>query len=367
MKSPQDISILFIANHRLDRSPNQRFRFEQYLNYFTEKGIKWKLSNIISEADDKVIYKPGKYFGKAIVMLKSLFRRWKDVREADKYDIIFVCREAHMLGTDYFERQFAKSKAKVIFDLDDAIWLADISEANRSLAFLKNPDKTNAIFRYADMVFAGNEYLANQARKFNKNVKIVPTTIDTDTYHQPAAVKKQFPDKICIGWTGSMSTVKHFEHALPMLEKLYEQYEDKIYFKLINERVVSYPSIGLTTTKWEKEKEVEQLNELDIGIMPLPDDDWSRGKCGFKGLQYMSLGIPAVMSPVGVNMEIISDGENGYLAATDEEWLDKLGKLIVSETLRKDLGEKGRQTIINSYSKRSQQDRYIAFFQEVLD
>lgn len=139
---------------------------------------------MISEKDDKVLYVPGNYFGKLLIFTKSWVKRWKDVKRANQFDFIFIQREAFMTGTTYFEKKFAKSDAKLIFDFDDSIWLEDKNEANSKLAFLKNLSKTSKIIALCDTIVAGNNYLADYAKKYNKNVVIIPTTIDTDWYNQ---------------------------------------------------------------------------------------------------------------------------------------------------------------------------------------
>jgi glycosyltransferase involved in cell wall biosynthesis len=135
---------------------------------------------------------------------------------------------------------------------------------------------------------------------------------------------------------------------------------------MICDRAISYPSLNLESTKWNKETEIEQLSEIDVGIMPLPDDKWANGKCGFKGLQYMSLEIATIMSSVGVNTEIIQQGINGFLASTEEEWLDKLTLLIENEELRLLLGKAGRKTIENKYSVKAWENKYLEYYNELV-
>ena len=190
--------------------------------------------------------------------------------------------------------------------------------------FLKDYSKTDRIIRVANTVIAGNQYLADYAQHYNHNVKVIPTTIDT-SYHFPEKTKNT---KICIGWTGTMTTIPHFEELIPVLEKLKEKYQDIIYFKLIVNQDYKVDSLNLQSTIWNKETEIEQIQEIDIGIMPLPENEWAEGKCGFKGLQYMSLEIPTIMFPLGVNKEIIEEGLNGYLASSENEWIEKLSLLI---------------------------------------
>jgi glycosyltransferase involved in cell wall biosynthesis len=212
------------------------------------------------------------------------------------------------------------------------------------------------------MVFAGNEYLANFARQFNSNVVIIPTTIDTREY---APVAKAASPEITIGWSGSITTIKHFEFALPVLRRLREKYGEKLRFKVIGDSNYKNEELGIRGIGWNKNDELKELSEFDIGIMPLPDDEWAKGKCGLKGLQYMALEIPTIMSPVGVNSEIIKDGVNGFLASDVDEWMEKMSRLIDNSDLRASIGKQARQTVIDHYSVDSQKDRYLQCFREL--
>ena len=354
--------VLIITNHYPDRSPGQRFRFEQYYSYLRSKGFQIDISFLLNEKDDKIFYSKGNYFGKGRIVFKSLYKRIRELSKVSQYDLVFVFREAIFLGSAFFEKRFAR-KAKMIFDYDDSIWVPNVSAANKIFSKLKNSAKTGSIIEVSDLVFAGNKYLANYASQFNKNVVIVPTTIDTDEYKP---VEKLPRDRICIGWSGSITTIEHFETKLGALLKLKKTYGDKIYFKVIGDSRYINNELGIKGLPWKKEDELKELNEIDIGIMPLPDTEWAKGKCGLKGLQYMALGIPTVMSPVGVNSEIIMDGENGFLADKDEEWVTKLSLLIDSFELRKKLGDAGCKTVEEKYSVHANRDLYLKYFNQLL-
>lgn len=345
------------------RSPSQRFRFEQYVAYLEQHGFDCKHSYLLGEKEDKIFYQKGNYLGKIWVLIRSILIL---IKEAffKKYDIVYVQREAFMLGTTFFERQFAR-KSKLIFDFDDAIWIPVISSNNKSLSFLKNADKTKDLIKISDMVLAGNQYLADYALQFNDNVKIVPTTLDTNNHKPTKSIGEK--EKICIGWSGSFSTIPHLEYALPILEHLKSKYGDKIYFKVIGDANYQYPKLDIQGIGWTLEREIEELQEFDIGIMPLPDDKWTKGKCGFKGLSFMALGLPVVMSDVGVNSDIIDDGENGFLANTTEEWIEKLSLLIENKNLCTKMGLAGRQTVLADYSVLANRDKYVRYFKEVLE
>lgn len=353
--------VLFVSLHRPDRSPSQRFRFEQYLTYLIENGYYCKFSWLLDSKDDKTFYTHGKLLQKSWIVLKSLGKRLNEILQASDYNIVFVQREAFMLGTSFFEKRFAK-RTKLIFDFDDSIWLQNVSKANKFFSWLKNADKTKEIIGVADIVFAGNKYLADYAKEFNNNVVIIPTTIDTDWYKP---VEKSEKEKICIGWSGSITTIEHLETRMNALEQIKNKYKGKVYFKIIGDG--SYYSDILHTKglPWSKETEIQDMIEFDIGIMPLPDSEWAKGKCGLKGLQYMALAIPTIMSPVGVNSEIISDGENGFLAENDKEWVTKLSLLIDSLELRKKLGDAGCKTVEEKYSVHANRDLYLKYFNQL--
>ncbi len=355
--------ILFLVAHRPGRSPGQRFRFEQYLHYLEENGFDCHISYLINEKDDAVFYAPGKYLSKTIFLFKSLLHRKRDLSQVTGYDMVFLYREAHMLGTTWFERKIKRAGVKMIMDFDDSIWLKDVSNGNKRLAFLKKPSKTADIVGLCDVVIVGNQYLADYARQFNSNVFVIPTTINTD-YYLPGEFKSN-GEKVCIGWTGSSTTLKHFSLAVPVLKILREKYGERLTFRLISDELYEGKLPGLENIRWNKETEVQDLMAIDIGIMPLPDDAWSKGKCGFKGLQYMALGKPAVMSPVGVNTEIIEHGHNGFLARSPEEWEVVLSRLIENPELRKQIGEEGRKTVVERFSFRSQKDRYVKIYHDL--
>lgn len=345
---------MIIAAHRLNRSPSQRFRFEQYLDYLKQNGIDSHLSYLISARDDEAFYSHGKFWRKLGILLRSYMKRWKDVLTCGRYDVVLVQREAIMTRTVLFERLLAWRKP-LVFDFDDAIWKMDVSDANRKLQWMKNPSKTGKIIRVAHTVMAGNQYLRDYALSFNTCVELVPTTVDTELF-KPAP-KQNTP--LVIGWSGSKTTIKHFEMAVPVLERICREFGGQVTIRVIGEPNYQNPSLGVTSVPWSSDTEVEELNKFDIGIMPLPNDEWARGKCGLKGLTYMALSIPTIMSAVGVNTEIIQHGENGFLFSNDEEFYQQLKQLIMDAGLRKRLGEQGRKTVVEKYSVLACRDKYL--------
>ena len=356
-------TIHYFVHHRRGRSPGQRFRCEQYEAFLRNAGFDSRWNNLLDEKEDALFYSPRKYLGKTRLLLRKRRERNKQIRQIASGDIAFVYREAFVFGSTRMERRMKAHGARLVFDFDDAIWMRDVSEGNRALSFLKRPAKTADICRLSDVVIVGNDHLARYARQFSDSVVVIPTTVDTD-YHKPIQVTR-IDDRVCIGWTGSETTVRHFEAHVPVLQKLKQKFADRIRFKVITNKPVRFPELGVEATLWNRADEVLQLADIDIGIMPLPDDEWSRGKCGFKLLQYMAMEKACVASPVGVNTDIITEGEHGLLAASDDEWIDKLSLLIADAEMRTRLGEAGRRRVIEAYSVDTWRERYVHIFKTI--
>ena len=357
--------ILFVSVHPPGRVPSQRFRFEQYVDFLAAHGLETTFSPILRDDEYSVMYRAGGVPRKALIAARGALRRLREAVEASSaYDIVVIQREAIQLGTAVFEAAMSRSSARLVFDFDDAIWLPEASDANRRLSWLKRPGKVQKIIACSDMVFAGNAYLAEYARAFNPNVRIVPTTIDTSEYVPKGTSKDD--SRICIGWSGSVTTLKHFDLAIPVLRRVRELVGERVYFKVIGDGAYRNEELDIRGLDWRPETEVEDLSEFDIGLMPLPDDRWAKGKCGLKGLQYMALEIPTVMSPVGVNREIIEDGVNGFLASSVDDWSEKLVGLVESAELRRCMGTAARQTVVDRYSMESQKGNYLAALRGLL-
>lgn len=352
--------VLILCAHRPKRSPSQRYRFEQYLPFLEQAGFGFTFSYLLNANDDKVFYSKGKELQKILILLKGVLIRIKDVFRYKKYDIIFIQREALFFGTSIFENLAFRSGAYVIFDFDDSIWLADTSPGNKKWEWIKRPKKFYDNVRHAHCVIAGNDYLAEKAKPYNQNVLVIPTSIDAKL-HVPLPAEG-LKNKVTIGWSGSISTIKHFEGLLPELHQIKNRYGDLIQFKVIGDPQYKNDSLGVISVPWTEADEVKQLNSLDIGLMPLPDDEWANGKCGLKGLSYMACGVATVMSAVGVNKQIIKDGENGFLIWHESEWHEKLVRLIEDKSLRERFGENGRATVLEGYSCEGLKDKYLSIF-----
>jgi glycosyltransferase involved in cell wall biosynthesis len=353
-------NVLILCAHRPKRSPSQRYRFEQYLPFLKANGYQFTFSYLLNAKDDVIFYSQGNVLKKIFILFKSIFIRIRDTFRFKNYDFIFIQREASFLGTSYFEKRAYKSGAYVIFDFDDSIWLADTSPGNKKWEFIKKPEKFFKNVAYAHAVIAGNTYLADKAFVFNKNTQIIPTTIDTHVHFAKPELRNK--ELLTIGWSGSVSTVKHFETLLPVLIKLNSRYPDLLRFKVIGDPHFSHPDLNIEAVAWSEDSEVNELNSFDIGIMPLPDDAWANGKCGLKALSYMACELPVILSAVGVNNTIIEQGKNGFLASTEQEWMNYFCTLIENKGLRLQMGREGRATVIKKYSVEENKRKYLEIF-----
>lgn len=250
-------------------------------------------------------------------------------------------------------------RKKIIYDYDDAIWMLETSAENKLAKLFKAAWKVKYICKWSYKVVGGNEYLCEYARPYNNNVFLIPTCVDTARHHK---YQKQHTNnkKVVVGWTGSHTTLVYLEPLVPVIQKL--QAELDFNFTIICNRDPKWDIKDYSFVKWNGDTEVEDLFKLDAGVMPLVDDKWTEGKCGFKLIQYMSLGIPAVASPAGVNKIIVDHGENGFLATEPGEWEQYLRELIVDADLRQKMGSAGRQKIVNEYSIPSQAQKFINLF-----
>ena len=351
--------IFFIAPYPFEAAPSQRFRFEQYFAFLREQGFEIEEHPFYDEKTWKTLYSQGNIVKKAWGLIRCFARRKLLLFKLHKADHIFIHREVAHVGPPIFEWIIAKVlRRKYTYDFDDAIWLPNYSESNARFHRLKSYWKVNYCMKWAHQITAGNEYLANYAGKFNEHVQVIPTTIDTNGYHNILCEHDQEP--LTIGWTGTHTTMRYLNPLLPILRKLEKEFQFR--FRIISNHAPDFELKSLEFIQWNKDTEIEDLSRIQIGLMPLEEDIWSEGKCGFKGLQYMSLGMATILSPVGVNKKIVQDGENGFLAATAEEWENKLVQLIQSNELRKSLGEKGQKTIEAHYSVEANKHKYLNLF-----
>jgi glycosyltransferase involved in cell wall biosynthesis len=357
----KSVSVFFMVPSPPGIAPGQRFRFEHYLDAMAEKGIRYKISPYYSVKGRRSLYTKSGMLAKALVIAKGYLRRITDLLVLWRYDYVYVHKEVTPVGPPVFPWVAVKIfRKKLIYDFDDAIWIPIMSDYNRRFSFLKNFSQVAKLCRWSYKVTVGNAYLKEYAAQYNRNVVIIPTVVDTEKTHN--ILQQQETERPAIGWTGSFSTLSYLEIVLPVLRELQEELDFTFY--VIADKDPQLPLSNYRFIRWQRETEVQDLLKFHIGLMPLRNDEFSKGKCGFKAIQYMSLGIPAVVSPVGVNAGIVLHGENGFVCNTPEEWKACLLSLLRDTSLRKKFGAAARERIENNYSVKSSSDLFFDLFIE---
>lgn len=355
--------IVFLVPYPVGEAPSQRFRFEQYFELLKSKNIHFEVYSFLSPAGWSVLYANGKFFQKIGHLIRGFVVRFFHVFYARSANYVFIHREVTPVGPPVFEWILAKLlRRKIIYDFDDAIWMTDNQQESSFEKVLRSRSKVSIICHWSYKVSCGNEYLCAYAKRFTNHVVLNPTTIDTEGLHNPEIYDTTSNNTIVrIGWTGSHSTLKYLHPLTNVLKRIEKEFTNtKI--TIIANRTLDLGLQSMEFIPWRKETEPEDLLKIDIGIMPLPDDEWTKGKCGFKALQYMAMGIPTVVSPVGVNTLIIKDSKNGFLARTDDDWYNYLSQLITQPLLRKKIGQEGRSEVIKHYSVLSNSDNFLLLF-----
>ncbi len=324
------MKVLFLTQ-TCELGPSSRYRVYQLLPWLKKLGVDCEVSPAIDEARYRRLYlgSSGKT-SRAVAFSAAWRRRRADLARVDDFDAVFVQKGVFPGLSSGFEKKFAARKP-LVFDFDDAIWLPRVG-GSRALQALHREKAVQDVLRCARAVIAGNEFLAEYASRFNKAVTVVPSSIPSEDYPQA-------PNSNLVGWIGSRTTLPYLKPLKPAFDALG-----------ITPRVIASgdPSqLGFDTDfrPWQLETELSELSQLGIGVAPLPDTPWERGKCGVKLLQYMACGIPVVASPVGVNSKIILHGVNGLLATHIEDWTPAIHSLMIDPKLRQRLGAAGRQTI----------------------
>lgn len=339
-----------------------RFRLEQFFPALRQAGIEPILRPFLDERGFGVVYRKGVRLEKTAAAVRALSGRVADLARSLRADAVLVHREAALVGPPLIEWLLTRAlHCPLLFDLDDAVWVPYASPtygATLSRLF-KAPAKTLFTLSAARAVIAGNDFIARFARRFNDQVDVVPTVVDTEIYrpvprHNPVPV---------LGWIGTPSSAQYLRAIVPALQRLAA---DRQFVVKIVGGTVDAPGVPVETLPWRLDREVADFQGLDIGLYPLIEDAWSQGKSGFKAVQYMACGVPVVASPVGVTTEMITDDRNGYLARSEDDWVRILSQLLDSATLRRRLGEQGRRDAVEHWSLHTHAPRFVDVVKRVV-
>lgn len=318
--------ILFLASG-LDEV-SCRFRVLQYVPYLRRMGMQVEVADLHVSAE----------------------ARWKILATAAAYDSVCIHR-AFLSPTEL--RRLRRSAGRYVFDFDDAIMFRD--SAHRRFESWQRRARFRRMVAGARTVIAGNSYLAAWASRYRERVCVIPTAIDITAYPERRAERDREP---VIGWIGTRINLMYLKPILPALTRLAHKRPD-VKLKIVADGFVDVPGVQVMKKRWSLEDEVDDLMSFQVGIMPLPDDPWTRGKCAVKILQYFAAGVPVVCSPVGTNLEVVEHGRNGYFAASEDEWVARLEELLANAERCKELGAAGRATVQRRYSIESTLDALV--------
>ncbi len=324
-----------------------RFRVSQFVPALNAAGFDVSLHPFFDTELFRLLYKHGRMMQKASALLSRTVNRLAALRST--YDLALIHREAYPIGPPLIERWLARHQVPYVYDFDDAVYLPNTSDANRMVGFLKRPAKVPEVLRLATEVIAGNTHLGAYAARYSSRVNVIPTCVDTELWKPRATTATgQAP---VIGWIGTPTTTTYLLELRDVLSALAKEHTFTLRVSG-TAAPVTISGVNVVNEPWTLDGEIELFNTCDVGVYPLPNDEWTLGKCGFKAIQFMACGVPVVASPVGVNTDIIEDGVNGLLANTESDWRRQLRMLITDAAARRRIGGAGRARIESEYSLR---------------
>ena len=351
--------LLVVCPHPENVAPGQRLKYEQYFDHWRANGYEVVVSPYMTRRFQAIVYRPGRILEKVFWVGWGYLRRVRDLLRLPFYDGAYIFLWVTPLGLPFFEGLFSFAARHFVYDIDDMVFLGHSSEANRFIRVLKGRRKMPFLMQRADHVIVCTPHLEAFVQRYNRKTTDISSTIDTDRY---VPVNPYSNDRrLTLGWSGSHSTAKY----LHLLDDVLKEIGQKIDFRLkvIGDPDFSMDGVEVDAQEWSEPTEVEDLQEIDIGLYPLPDEEWVLGKSGLKALQYMALGIPTVATRVGANNRIIQDGENGYLVSDRQEWQRRILELASDADLRRRIGDRARGTVSERFSVRANREAYL----QVLD
>lgn len=344
------MKVLFITAGD-ERLGSSRIRVYQYLPYLDQAGIKSVVVPLTGWLTGSFQWLPRRIKDLLSFSERRLIdiRFWNAVKQVREFDLVFLQKALMPLGA---QKQLMATQKPIIIDWVDAIFDShQLNQGSFELVRKWMPQVRWKRLRFSLIhsrcVIVDNPINQQIVQKYNQNIMLIAGPIDTRHYSPRPSERDD--GKIVIGWIGSPPNTIYLQPLYSVFQRLAQAYP-QVVFEFIGAQSFELPGVELRFTQWTLETEVENLHHFDIGIMPLPDDEWSRAKGGYKLLQYMALGIPSVASPVGINSKLVSQAETGYLVSTEDEWFQKLKELVVNAQLRQSMGQKARSLAVSRYS-----------------
>jgi L-malate glycosyltransferase len=349
--------LLIICPYPEGVAPSQRLKYEQYFDEIRKEGWEITVEPFINTSFWKIIYKKGAFLQKAFFTIKAYIRRLLLLHEIKDYDVIYVHLWVTPFGPPIFEKWIRKRSKKMIYDIDDLVYLkSEKNKAHPLVALIKGRKKPLYLIQAADHVITCTPYLDEFVRKFNTNTTDISSTVDTEEKY---VVANNYSNEkpVIIGWSGSLSTSKYFYLLEKVFKKLAETHSFQI--KVMGDPHVTIQGLNIESIEWKNEYEMEVLKSFDIGVYPLPEEEWVLGKSGLKAIQYMALGIPTVATAIGANFRVIENGVSGFLVENESEWVEALSKLIEDPGLRAKMGAEARKRVEEQFSVKANAATYL--------
>lgn len=347
----------------------QRLKYEQYFDRWRADGWQIDVSPFMDEAMWKVVYQPGHTGAKIAGVLRGHLRRLRDLLRVPRYDLIYVFMYVTPFLSSGMERSVRALAHRLIYDVEDNILveqnLPREMNPNPVVRLLKGPGKARFLIRHANHVITSSPFLNDHCLKINSGraCTYVSSSVDTDRFQPATRYSNDRP--VTIGWTGTYSSKVFLDHLRGVFTRLAKRVPFKL--RIIGNFDYDLPGIDLEVVQWSAEAEVRDLQALDIGVYPLPIDDWVLGKSGLKAIQYMAFALPCVATEVGTTPMLITDRMNGRLVKTDDDWVDALEELVRDAGLRSRLGEQARRDAVANYSLRAIGKKYDEVLRDVME
>lgn len=361
------MKVLGLCSHPIE-SAATRYRLIQYQAPLAERGIELTVKPFTSGEQFTTLYEPGNRIRKAAGMAVPFIRRLADTVQAGNFDLMFVQREAMLFGPAIFESLYKRvGKLPMVLDLDDATYLRYVSPTfGRALSFFKFFGKTNKLIEMSDAVVCGNSSIAEYVGKLGTEAIMIPTVVDAEIF-SPKEKENEIP---VIGWIGTHSTFPFLEALFPSLQQLAAKHEFVLKIVGAGREDIELLGVNIENVRWTLDTEIEQFRSIDIGLYPLIVSDqisseWILGKSGFKAIQYMAVGIPFVMSPLGICSTMGIPGKTHFNADSMDGWFDKLDILLRDPQKRAEMGSAAREHSLANYSLPVQAERLAELFRRV--
>lgn len=357
------LKVLFLTRYPMEGA-SSRYRVYQYVAHLEKLGVACDVQSFMDAHMYAVSFQPGRTVSKLAMTLSATLRRLRKLRQWRSYDLIFMQRELLPFGPPILERHLKRKGAVLIYDYDDALFIKKPSRYNPIATWARSPDKVKQLCKLVDCVTAGNDWLRDKAIEFGGKSVTVEVAEDTTRISMHAPHSNDNP--VTIGWLGSRSTVKYLRTIEPTLAKIAGIHKN-LRFEIVGGGSFEMENVPWTHTEWTLDGELDALARFDIGLMPLPHEEWAQGKSGGKARTYMAAGVTPVVSAVGYNLELIKDGETGFLCKTSEDWERSLASLIEDANLRQTIAEAARADVDLRFSPEKKAGQLRQIFDDLLD